>query len=312
MKINKKGALQVSFGWLFAIIVGIFILFLAIFAVTKLINVGNEFQTTKTGKEIGVLLNPLETGFETGKTSFLTMPVETRIYNDCTTNGNFGKQLIKISQKSFNKWVDTDLQVGFSNKYIFSGEFEEGKKFFIFSKPLELPYKVTDLIYLVSSDKKYCFYGNVPEDIEDEISSLNQENLLLNNCTNIPKVIGVCFQGNCDIKVNYANGKGNVIKNGEDMYFNTDSLMYAAIFSDKELYECQLKRTMKRAGSLANIYKDKASFISRINCNSNLNSNLLALSSIANSLNSSRSLVAMNSLIDDLNDKNDLADCRLW
>ena len=36
---ENQGALQISFGWLFAIIVGAFIIFLAIFGMTKLFQI---------------------------------------------------------------------------------------------------------------------------------------------------------------------------------------------------------------------------------------------------------------------------------
>ena len=84
---NKKAYLQISFAWLFAIIVGAFILFLAIYGVTKLIKTEETTQEARTGKEISVLLNPLETSFETGKTTSLTLPIETRIYNKCNNYG---------------------------------------------------------------------------------------------------------------------------------------------------------------------------------------------------------------------------------
>ena len=150
---NKKAFLQISFAWLFAIIIGGFILFLAIYASTKIIKTEQTALDAGTAKEIGVLLNPLETGFETGKKNSFILPAETRIYNRCNNNGVFGRQIIKISQKSFDKWTDTNVNVGFSNKYIFSENFVEGKKFFLFSKPFKFPFKVTDLIYLTSSKK---------------------------------------------------------------------------------------------------------------------------------------------------------------
>ena len=306
---NKKGFLQISFAWLFAIIVGGFILFLAIYASTKIIKTEQTVLDAETAKEIGILLNPLETGFETGKKNSITLPSETRIYNRCNTNGFFGRQIIKISQKSFEKWTNTNVDVGFSNKYIFSEDFVEGKKFFLFSKPFKFPFKVTDVIYLISSEKKYCFM-NPPEEIEDEISDLNQENLFTENCpTNSVKV---CFDsGNCDISVNY--GGKYVDKNEETMYFDNDALMYAAIFSDKEVYECQLKRVMQRAQQLTLIYKDKAEFISRESCDSNLNSELLELGNLENGLSSSENLNNyMINIADNLDQKNNLAECKLW
>ena len=306
---SKKAFLQISFAWLFAVIVGGFILFLAIYASTKIIKTEQTALDAETAKEIGVLLNPLETGFETGKKNSITLPAETRIYNRCNNDGIFGRQIIKISQKSFDRWTETNVNVGFSNKYIFSEDFVEGKKFFLFSKPFEFPFKVTDLIYLISSDKKYCFI-NPPEEVDDEISDLNQENLFIGNCPE--NSIKVCFDSeNCDISVNY--GGRYVDKNNETMYFHSDSLMYAAIFSDKEVYECQLKRVMQRAEQLTLLYKDKAEFISREECNSNLNSDLLELGNLENGLSSSENLNNyMINLADNMQKKNNLAECKLW
>ena len=81
--IKNKGYLQISFAWLFAIIVGAVILFLAIYASTRLMSTEQTTLDAKTGKEIGILLNPLETGFESIKATSLGFPVNTRIYNRC-------------------------------------------------------------------------------------------------------------------------------------------------------------------------------------------------------------------------------------
>ena len=307
---NKKGFLQISFAWLFAIIVGAFILFLAIFASTSIVQTEQTSTDAQTAKEIGILLNPLETGFETGKTNSIIIPSETRIFNRCNNDGFFGRQIIKVSQKTFGEWTDTGVDVGFSNKYIFSENFVEGKKFFLFSKPFEFPFKVTDLIYLTSAEKKYCFL-DPPEQIEDEISSLNQENLLLNNCD--VNSVRVCFNSNsnCDITVNY--GSRYVDKNNERMFFYTDSLMYSAIFSEKEIYECQLKRVMQRAEQLSLLYVDKAEFISREECNTNLNQELLELNNLENNFRSSENFNNnIINLVDKIKTRNKIAECKLW
>ena len=94
------------------------------------------------------------------------------------------------------------------------------------------------------------------------------------------------------------------------MYFEEDALMYAAIFADKEVYECQVKRLMQRVNQLSLLYKDKATFVSQVGCDSNLN--LLTLSNIANSFSSSSDLSSMSSIVEDIKDKNDYGDCRLW
>lgn len=264
---NKRGFLGIPFAWLFAMIVGAFILFLAIYAATKLINTDVTTSDAKIAKEIGVLLNPLETSFETSKTTFMELPSETRIYNKCSDKGIFGKQIIKVSQKTFNKWSETDIDIGFPNKYIFSKEYVEGKKFYVFSKPFKFPFKVADLIYITSSEDIYCFV-NAPENIKEEIEDIKQKNLFVTNCPQDSK--NICFGSgsNCDVAVNI--GAKNVKKDQDTLHFEGDALMYAAIFSDKEVYECHLKRLIKRTAELAFLYDKKANNVRNFGCDTNL------------------------------------------
>ena len=306
----RKAGLEMSFGWLFGIIVGAFILFLAIYAVTKIISTSQTESDAKVGKNFGILLNPLETGFESGSSTKLTMPVETRVYNRCENSGIFGRQIIEISQKNFNKWSDTNLEIGFENKYIFSEAIPEGKGFYVFSKPFEFPFKVSDLIFLTSTKRKYCFV-DAPDEIEQEINNTGQENFACQDCKYGcgENDVKVCFStGNCDIKVDYQ--EGFVEKSGKRMYFEGKALMYAAIFSEQAVYECQLKRLMKRLSELAKIYSGKAIFISD-KCNSDLN--LVGLISSANNLQSSIDLRPMGLIVEDIKNKNDNNEiCRLW
>jgi len=305
----KKGALQISFGWLFAIIVGIFIIFLAIYGVTRLMKTEQTALDAETGEEIDVLLNPLETSFESAKTTSFTMPTESRLYNDCTNVGTFGEQLMKVSQKNFNQWTETNLDISFENKYIFSEDVVEGTTFYVFSKPFEFPFKVADLIYLTSSKDIYCFV-DAPSDIEEELNNLNQKNILTENCSE--KTINVCFSGNCDINVEYSKGEGYVSKD-EKIYFASDALMYAAIFGDGEIYECQLRRLMQRVEILSLIYRDKSIFIGNHGCETEISSDLAELKSLADNLNSSSQIFGIQNKVDELDKLNDaMGQCRLW
>jgi len=308
---KKQGFLQISFPWMFAIIVGIAILFFTIYGLTKLIGTEETIQDVQTSKELGILLNPLETGFEEARSSALAFPVNTRVHNLCTDFGDFGKQTIQISQQSLGgEWTKTTVDVNFKNKYIFSLDPIEGKTMNMFSKPFEFPFKISDLIFMTSDSDVYCFKDS-PGDIEDELKNLNQNNLLVENCTE--DHINVCFAGGtvCDIGVSYA-GK-YVEKDGEKSYFETDTLMYAAIFSEKSVYECQLKRLMKRVASLSKIYQDKASFVLLRGCNSNLNDDLQLLISSATNLESSNGLTSVSSIVEsaDITNKGN-TQCKIW
>ena len=305
---GKKAALQISFAWLFAIIVGAFILVLAIYGVTKVIDTGDQGTSAQAGKEVSVLLNPLETGFEAGQTTLLSMPVETRIKNDCKDDESFGLQRISLSQKSFNKWTETNVNVAFKNKYIFSDNVVEGKDFFLFSKPFEFPFKVSDVIYLTSAQKEYCF-ANAPKRINDEISALKQANLFTKNCPE--ESIKVCFSGygsNCDIDVD--ENLKSVEKRGMILYYETDALMYAVIFAEKDGYECHAKRLMKKTSELAMIYDDKTSIISNQGCLPEVN--LLGLEDSANNYKDSSDLAFIANDAEAAESENKFAECRLW
>ncbi len=304
---NKRGYLQIPFSWIFAIIIGTFILFLAIFFVTKMMSSEQTQLDATTAKQISILMNPLETGFESEKTTTMILPSGTRIINRCNNIGVFGTQKIKVSQKIFNKWTETDTEISSHNKYIFSDKFVEGKKFYLSSMVFEYPFKVADLIFLTS--KEYCFL-DVPEEIKNKIP--NQENIKTEKEKCSEESVKVCFDygSDCDIEVNYP--MKYVEKEGEKLYF-TGNLIYGAIFADKEIYECQIKRLMQRVEQLASLYEEKSSFLSQKNCDSGLDLDLLQLENSAKNFESSKDFDFMDPLVETIENKNEFGgNCQLW
>jgi len=73
--IKNKRAFEFSFSWLFAIIMGAVIIFLAIYAANKFIGTERAKQDTELGKELGIILLPIETGLETAKTESVIMGI---------------------------------------------------------------------------------------------------------------------------------------------------------------------------------------------------------------------------------------------
>ncbi len=237
----------------------------------------------------------------------MTIPTESRINNGCENFGSFGEQRIGVSQNNNGGWKDTGVDSIVYNKYLFSNKSVQGKNFYLFSKPFEFPFKVADLIFLTSSEKNYCFI-NASKGIQDELTSLSQANLFTENCP--ADSIKVCFEGgkNCDINVDFNDG--SVSKNDGKVYFETEALMYAAIFSDKNIYECQVQRLMERVRELSFIYNDKENITSGIGCPAEVN--LLGLADAASSLKDSSDLVTVKSVADDVKNQNDQAYCSLW
>lgn len=316
---NKKGAIEISYSWIFAVAAGIVIIFLAIFISSKAMETGQETTSAKTGKEIQILLNPLETDFEDAQSTFISLPIETRINNICEKEyGVFGRQGIGIDQKISNKWSQTTTKVYAENKYIFSNKSLEGKDFFIFSKPLRFPFKVADLFYFIPKNKNYCFV-NTPEDVLKELSYFNNQTpIKTQNCSE--KDILVCFGGSpiCNVNVIQGLNGGYVVKNNIKTYFEgiergDYALMYAAIFSDKQIYECQIQRLMARLSELALIYANKEENLEKLGCEGNLAENLMRLREQSLQLNSSEQLeeiIVMANQIEPTNQAK--GDCMLW
>ncbi len=303
---KKSGFIDISFNWIFSLIVGAFILFMAIFIAVKITNIERVSQGAQTSKDIGILLSPLETGFETSIATTLILPSETIIQTDCNEFGNFGNQIIKTFQKK--PLNSNQVSVSFQNKYIMSEKTIEGKNFYVFSMPFNFPFKVASLTYLIPVNKEYCFV-KAPENIIKELNDLEINNIL--NSTRAGDCnedsVSVCFQGagGCSINVR----SDYIEKNNKRVYFEGNELMYASIFSDPDIYECQLVRLMKRTSKLTSLYEDKAVFIAQ-KCNTNINFD--EFKALVDSFENSQDLNNLEVESSILTKSNDVANCKLW
>lgn len=308
---NKRG-FEFSFAWLFAILAGAVIIFLAIYAATSLIRTERTSVDTETAKQLGILLNPIETNLETSKEAEITFTSETRIYNDCKDSGNFGYQGIKTAVKSGlgQEFQPPGVQSIFYNKYMFSSSIMQGKKLYLFSKPLEMPFKIANLIFAWTDS--YCLINPTAE-IEDEIKSLTLKNVNITSSIRDCKLADkkVCFSSspdNCDIIV-YPDSKS--VKKGNKVVYYEGPLVYGAIFSDPDIYECQVKRLMKRASELSSLYASKTDFLSTKGCSSDLSSSLIAYSNLVR-INNSRALNIVKFSADEIRSRNEILSCKLF
>jgi len=315
-KMNKK-AFEFSFAWLFAMIVGAAILFIAVYAAITLVQTSRYQSDTITAAQLGILLNPIETSLESGKYAVIEFPDEARVFNNCIDVGNFGQQGISTAVKSGigKEFQRPGVESVFFSKYIFSSDVEEGKRLHIFVKPFEMPYKIADLIF--ASAKEYCFVSP-PRDIEDEIDDLNIENIKvvfgIEECLSENRK--VCFSNvGCDVDVNPQAQTVTVNDQGssETVYYE-GSLVYGAIFASPKIYECQVKRLMKRSSELAHLYNAKTEFLEAQGCASNLAIDLVFFSSVSQINNDENSfkLQEISSFSEDLGRRNGLLSCKLF
>ena len=321
-KMKSKKGLEFGFGWIFAIFVGGVIIFLAVYAVTNLVKSERQAQDVASAKEFGILLTPVETSLESGKLAPpIEFPTKSRVYNICSREGNFGVQRLSVSSSMGvgDTYQTPDISTPFYNKYFFSPAIIEGKKFYAFSKPLDMPFKIADLIYIFG-EENYCLVSP-PGEVQDELGQLMvNANITgsINECSE--GSIKICFrdsQPKCDVLVSfdaYSPENGIVTKNKQSMIYEGYALMYAAIFSDPDVYECQIERLMKRAGSLSLIYKQKAAVMSARSegCGSALEENFAEYSQIALNINQSKSMGNILTSSETLKEANDAVSCKMF
>ncbi len=318
--INKRG-FEFSFGWMFAIIVGAVIILLAIYAASKLVNQEGVFVSSSSAKEFGILTSSFETSLEEDKPDSIAFPVKSIIFNECVLEGNFGKQKISVAESKNED--NPGIASSFANKYYFSESEVKGKRMLVWSKPVKMPFKVADIMYIWSEEDRYCFV-DTPQLIEDNLERLRRNNPLLNQTIifassfdkdeKCKKALDVCFGGslNCDINVM----ENKVRKNGKEVYYgviNEDyTFLYGAIFSAPDIYECQVKRLMKRATNLALLYKSKSEMLGSEGCGSSLQSSLMQYAQAASGFKNSQDISQILITAKELGVENEALSCPLF
>lgn len=319
--LNSKRSIEMSFAWIFAIIAGAFILFSAIYLAIMLVKGGQQTTSVLCAKEITTLFDPMETATFSSKGSYVDFSIESRIYNSCYNENVFGEQRVSCSEKSgmVKEWPNPNSPVPLKSRYFFSENAEQGKRFYIFSMPFEMPFKVDDII--VMSSKEYCF-EDAPDAVKEEVRNLGISELKTENCTggetrvcfdyagcNI-SVYGKCSGSDCDTEYDY----GSVTMDGKTVYY-AGNMMYAAIFSNPEIYTCNLKRLMARLGKIIELYDSEQSSLSGVGCGTASSSTLSALKQTSGSVDG-LSLTGIENLRNDaekvriVND--DQGGCKIW
>ncbi|VVB79742.1 Uncharacterised protein [uncultured archaeon] len=281
--ISKKG--DFNFVWLFAIIAGTAFLLLAIFFAVKFGGVLKTAGDTSVSKSLEILTDPLQTGFVEAKTSKISFGVNTQLNPSCYDTG-FGYHMLSTVTESdaLKKNPPTPIEIKIPNKYIFAQQ-SFGKDYYIFSKKFELGFPVADMLFI--STTEYCLV-NPPLRIKEEIMGLNPPKIKIQDSENntcSEKTTRVCFgyADNCNMTVsgtcfnsNECKDQyetGTVSKDDGNVNYIGD-LLYGAIFSNKDLYECNVKRLLYRTAQIADTYYEKANLMDARGCSTNLNADL--------------------------------------
>jgi hypothetical protein len=331
MNMKSKKGFEMSFGVIFSIIAGAIILFLAIYATTRLFTVSKTFSDTEAAAELSAYLNPIVNGIASDRATQIEFSRDTRTYYDCYESSPkspyFGSQTIAFSESSgiIRKWSPPGYNISKYNKYIFADAMEEGKTLFIYAKPFSVGFRVDDLVML--SAENYCL-ANPPENIKKSINDLGIVNINATSSIELcpKKAVIVCFNTRgprCNISVypdcNAGAGEfceseydiGYVEKQGRHMSYY-GSLMYAAIFSSPDMYECNIRRLMKKTVALAEVYKDKIDVVKTKNCETLIGNDLDQIIETASRINNSGQLYQLYPDMWDMDSKNCNAQCQIY
>ena len=324
----KKKAISLSFNWIFAIIAGVFILLIALYATTRLVNNSQDIVNSESALQLLNYLNPVVSGVMSSYATKFKFNKETRIYVNCSDSTSnspvFGRETIAFSEQSgfLKKWPNPGVAVPRYNKYIFSENVMQGKEFYIFSKPFFTGFKVDDLITI--STGKYCFIAP-PTIIEEEINLLGVQNInITSTVTLCPKEsVKVCFEnsfaecnmtvyGECssfDCETEYDHGY--IMKKGKRMYY-FGNLLYAGIFSSPEIYECNVKRLGKKVSQLASVYIGKIDIVKLKDCETIISPFLEQIRVVGGSVNSSRGIIDIYDASKSMDEENCNSNCRIY
>lgn len=305
---NSRGV-EFGFSWLFVLLVGAAILFIAIFAVQRLVKTADIQQSSELAANFDSLLSPLETSVETSAYHTFTLNQPVRFVFDCDASGSLGTDSFTLQTRAGNGWTRAGVPARSSTRYVFSNDSLEGTHVHTFAAPFTFPYKVGDVFFLYT--EQYCLV-DAPETVRSFVDQLGTNSFNLSDskqhCS--PTAVSVCFnRGDCDITVRTSDGiQGSVTKNRQTVEYY-DTLLYGALVASPERYICEVARLRKRAAGLATLYMNKASLLAREGCSTNLEADLLYFST---QLESSASFSTVQSLAEELEVRNEQLICPLF
>ncbi|MFA5992167.1 MAG: hypothetical protein WC796_00495 [Candidatus Pacearchaeota archaeon] len=329
ISLNDKKAIEMSFVWIFAIVIGAMIVILALYLASQLTKQQTFQVNTVSAKGFVNMMDPLQTTVEQGKIEPVRMNTLTKVFVECEEDSDYGVSKVGlIQQTAFVKEQKPGAFVSIRNNYLFSEDEIEGKYFNFITVPFQMPFKAADMIIVYSG--YYCFV-NPPSGIKSDLRALgisNSSGLEIKDsktqCSKDSKT--VCFEqvSGCDANV-FCDGEsceqGYVKKGTKSLYFingltsygdAVNSMVYAAVFSSSDNYNCNQKRIFKRLQALSSLYAQKARFVSGRGCNTGLAGDLDVLGELAGNFKDAKDLSGIYEKAKEINQKNEVLQCQLF
>src|SRR3990167_5170962 len=119
--VNKRG-FEFSFAWIFSVIIGAVVIFLAIYATTNLVTSERNIQDTLNARELEILFQPVETLSAESAVSMqnIIFPTESKLNVECSDAGEWGYSKVSVStrQKVGKPWQEAGVGSILNNKFI--------------------------------------------------------------------------------------------------------------------------------------------------------------------------------------------------
>ncbi len=284
--------------WILVSIIGATIIIFALVFVGKT-RPSQEYQNNAIlVNYVDLFFNPFTSGVgSTGKE--IKLPFQTEISFSCESG---------VEKITLGKGISASSRE-IKDKFIFAKDKILTDKIFIFSQPLNLPYEVSDLVIAFDTQNKYCLIydadsrdfvislTNELTDIRDSFTACNS----INCCSQDSRVI--TFYSSPEADVNIVNKAeefeyGIVNFKGKQSFFIDKSTLVSAIFSDYEIYDCNIKRIGKKISLASGIYEEKATLLDlREECSYiNINSKITELSKEAEAFSRNPTLIGAKSI----------------
>lgn len=262
MKKQKRKKAQIpTFAWIFSIIVGAVFLFLAFFFVTQY---GKKVAEPERGaiveSGISILTEPfLAVGsLVEAKSSILEFPANTHVEFDCNIDKDSSVIKAKgVKEKTFS------LVKNVHEKYIFSDTIitKSKENFFAFTMPMKQPFYIVTPIVIVTQN--YCLV-DFPYQYQTELERISGDINKAKYRFNFTEA--ACPSGYTSITLQnlgcMAGCEYGIV--GSKYWFG--NLIYPAVFTSEEVYNCNLDRILERMKILATLHMEKVKLLSNSGC----------------------------------------------
>lgn len=309
-----KRGIEFSFSWLFSLLVGGVILFLALYASRSLIQTERQVQESELSVAFTNVFTPLRTGgAETLVPRAITFPQPVALTLRCTPKGT----AVRVTAKDNLAGTSEPYESLVRDSFVSGNTTIQGKHIMSLVLPVRLPYLIGDLIVLWSHP--YCFV-DPPEAVREKIGLADTNTIQLAPavayCSS--KSVKVCFAGSaspklCDIRVDQISETFTFTGRTPQPY--TGNMLYAGLFGTPDQYDCLVRQIGEQTALLAERYRAKSALVGSgqsTGCSGGMEEILSTYALQARTLNNSAGLPGIARAAEQLALRHEVLLCPLW